>query len=87
MSVDKSGRALLVVNSLAAVGEPKFRWLYQFCEASGVAVAEALLRPHYAECRIPLQLSAIARPQSPPGDLPRGGAPGALGLTASSAAP
>ena len=51
MSVDKSGRALLVVNSLAAVGEPKYSWLYEFCEASGVAVAETVLKPHYAEYR------------------------------------
>lgn len=48
MSVDKSERALLVVNSLVAGGEPKFKWLYEFCEASGVAIAETLLRPHYA---------------------------------------
>ena len=51
MPVDKSGRALLVVNSLVAGGEPKYRWLYEFCEASGVAVAETLLRPHYARYR------------------------------------
>lgn len=49
MSLGKSERALLVVNSLAAVGEARFKWLYEFCEASGVTVAEIALKPQYGK--------------------------------------
>jgi len=51
MALSKPDRALVVVNSLAAVGDSKFRWLYEFCEASGVAVAEIVLKPQYAKYR------------------------------------
>lgn len=50
-SVLKAGRALLVVNNTVAMGDPKYRGLYQFLEASGDAVAHGICGPHYKTVR------------------------------------
>lgn len=49
--VDRSQRALVVVNNTVAGGRPELRDLYRFIEAAGDAVAHALCGPVYADVR------------------------------------
>lgn len=49
--VERSQRALLVVNNTVAGGRPELRELYRFIEAAGDAVAQALCGPVYADVR------------------------------------
>jgi hypothetical protein len=49
--VERSQRALVVVNNTVAGGRPELRDLYRFIEAAGDAVAHALCGPVYADVR------------------------------------
>lgn len=49
--VPKAARALLVVNNTVAMGDARYRGLYQFLEASGDAVAHGICGPHYQTVR------------------------------------
>jgi hypothetical protein len=51
MPTTRTSRALLVVSSLVSAGRADLRWLYQFLQASGTALAELLLVPQYGTYR------------------------------------
>jgi hypothetical protein len=47
MSIGKNERALLVVSNMVIYGRSDLKWLYQFIEFSGAALADMILRPRY----------------------------------------
>jgi hypothetical protein len=47
MSISKNERALLVVSNMVTYGRKDLKWLYQFIEFSGAALADMILRPRY----------------------------------------
>ena len=52
MAVSKSQRRLLIISELPTFGRNDLKWLYQFLDASGVAIGLSMLGPHYKEVKV-----------------------------------
>ncbi len=59
--VTKNQRALLVISNVVTYGRGDLRWLYQFIERSGVALAKTILSPRYKIHRELIGEQATAR--------------------------